>query len=47
MESEEANWLRSRYEEAPTDGPAQKRVRYQTVKEKLEVEFPHKSFNAL
>ena len=46
MESEEAKWLKSQYEEAATDGPAQKRVKYQMIKEEMEVQFPHKSFNA-
>lgn len=45
MESEEARWLKSQYEEAATDGPAQKRVKYQAVKEEMEAQFPLKSFN--
>lgn len=44
--SEEAAWLKTVYEEAANEGPAQKRVKYSTVKDHLEGQFPEKSFNS-
>ena len=47
MESDESKWLKSRYQEAATDGPAPKRVKFDSIKEEMLAEFPHKSLSAL
>ena len=44
VESEESKWLREYYCETPTDGPLAKGVKFGTVQEKLQLQFPHKNY---
>ena len=45
--SDESKWLKSHYEEAATgDVPTpSKRVKYQTLKDDIELHFPHRTYN--
>ena len=47
--SDESKWLKSHYEEAATgDVPTpSKRVKYQTLKDDIELHFPHRTYNDL
>ena len=47
--SDESKWLKSHYEEAVTgDVPTpSKRVKYQTLKDDIELHFPHRTYNDL
>ena len=46
MDTEEAKWLKSRYEETANGEPAQKRVKFEIIKEEMQAEFPQKTFCA-
>ena len=47
--TDESKWLKSHYEEAATgDVPTpSKRVKYQTLKDDIELHFPHRTYNDL
>ena len=45
MESDESKWLKHQYKEAPPEGPAAKRVKFQTVHNEISSHFPHIAFN--
>lgn len=43
---QEVTWLQKRFQEVPSDNPAEKRVKFQIIHQSLATQFPSTKFNS-